>query len=878
MTWLERFFRKKEQDAQLDSELRFHVEQQTADNVAAGMPSDEARRRALVHFGGLESMKEETRDARGTHFVETLFQDIRYALRMLRKSPGFTIVAVLTLALGIGANTAIFSVVNAELLQGLPFSHAEQLVGVFETPPRQPDSKTGFSYVNFAECRSGNSVFSEMAGNQLHSATLTGVGEPTDLNVAIVTPQIFSLLDAKPLRGRTFLSADNEHGAAPVVIISEHLWRERFSGDPGVVGRTISLDKRAFTVVGIMPNGFRFPLAVPEDLWIPLVQDPFFGPWMSRNGGHWLTVIGRLKPGVSLAQAQAQMDTVSARLAKEYPAQNSQWMIRLEPYQQLMVGNVKTALLILLGAVGLILLIACANIANLLLSRATSRGREIAMRIALGAGRGRVIRQLLTENAVLGLLGGGAGIVLATWAVWMLQPLLPSEVMQFNSIHMGGQVLVFALALSLFAALMFGLAPAFLSTSSKLQANVRDAGGRTGQRTGSQRIRSLLAVTEVALAMVLLVGGGLLVRSFMLLTTVNPGFDPRGVTLANVSLPQFQYTTPQQWTSFSNNLLARLQSQPGLHNTAVAVPFPLVQGYINLAFTIAGNPPLPAGESILADYASVSPNYFQVMRIPLLRGRTFSDQDSPAAPRVMLISETLAQRYFPNQDPIGRHLICGFPPDGNTSREIVGIVGDVRDASLGATPGPMMYVPFAQAPFSGAGIVVRSSLSFSSIGAAIRQSTHAIDKDLPVDDMGSYADALGESISQERFRTFLLAAFSALALVLAAIGIFGVLSYSAAQRTREIGIRMALGANRRDVLRLILGQGTRLALIGLGVGLLAAFLLTRVMATLLYGVSVYDPVTFAAVAALLFGVVLLACYIPARRAMKVDPMIALRYE
>lgn len=878
-SWLRTTLGRSRMESDMDTELRFHIEAYAEDLVRRGLPRPEALRRARMEFGGIERAKEECREARGVTFLESLTQDIRYGLRMLRKSPRFTAVAVLTLALGIGANTAIFSVVDAVLLRSLPYSHPEQLVTVSDAPSQQPRAKGGSSYANFAECRAQNTVFSEMAGNQFHGMTLTSGGEPAELSVAIVTPEIFPLLEAKPLLGRAFLSQDGMQGAAPVAMISEDLWRARFSSNPNLIGQSITLDKRSFTVVGIMPAGFRFPLRIPEDVWIPLVQDPLFGPWMSRVGGHWLTVMARLKPGVSLAQAQAEMDVLGARLAKEHPSENSGWTLHVAPYQQLMVGDVKSALLILLGAVGLILLIACANIANLLLSRATSRAKEISVRIALGASRARVIRQLLTENAVLGLLGGVIGVLLAVWAVWGLRPFLPSEVTNINSIHVGGSVLGFALLLSLVSALVCGLAPALLSTPSNLQANINDAGGRTGQRASGRRARSLLAVVEISLAMVLLVAGGLLVRSFLLLTSVSPGFDPRNITLSGVSLPQFQYSTPQQWTSFSNDLLARLQAQPGLHDTAMAAPLPVTDGFINLTFDIVGNPSLPPGESITADYAAVSPNYFQVMRIPLLRGRFFSEQDSPSAPRVALISETLAQRYFPNQNPLGRLLNFGFAASGGSAlREIVGVVGDVRDVSLGQEPGPMMYVPFAQAPFWGGDIVIRSSLSPSPIAASVRQSVHAIDSDLPVSDVVSFPDALGQSVSEERFRTFLLGAFSALALILAAVGIFGVLSYSASQRTHEIGVRIALGAQRRDVLRLILGQGTRLALVGLGVGLLAAFLLTRFMATLLYGISVYDPVTFAGVALLLLGVVLLACYIPARRAMRVDPMVALRYE
>ncbi len=805
-------------------------------------------------------------------------EDLRYALRQLRKSPGFTAVAVTTLALGIGANTAIFSIVNAVLLQAFSYPDPNQLVLIFNAPLNQPDALSAISYRDFTLCREQNGVFSEMAGNSFHDLTLTGAGEPSIVNTADVTPQIFPLLRAKPLAGRTLLAEDGKEGAAPVAVVSENLWHSRFSSDPALIGRSITLDMRSFTVVGILPAGFRYPDGAPrQDVWIPVAQDPLFGPRLSQPGSRVLAGIGRLKPGVSLAQAQAEMNTLGTRLAREFPAEDSGLTFRIEPYRQFVVGNVKSPLLILLGAVGLVLLIACANIANLLLSRATSRAREMAVRIALGAGRTRIVRQLLTESALLGLLGGAAGVLLAEWGVWGLRPFLTSEIL-INSVQVGGSVLLFALGLSLAAALAFGLAPAILATPSNLQANIKEGGERTGQR-GGQHVRSVLAIAEVSLAMVLLVAGGLLIRSFGLVTSVNPGFDPNNVIEAEVSLPQFQYATPQQWTAFSNELLAHLQAQPGLQDSALAAPLPMDrQGEATFTFSIVGNPPLPPGKFPTADYATVSPDYFRMMRIPLLRGRFFSDQDSPSTPNVAIISETLARRYFPNEDPLGRQMRFGFPPNGNVPREIVGIVGDVRDVALSRKPGPAMYVPFAQAPLYGGEVVVRSSLSASSVAAGIRQAVRSIDKNLPVTDIESLNDALGRSISQERLRTFLLGSFSAIALVLAAIGIFGVISYSASQRTHEIGIRIALGAGRRDVLRLILGQGTKLTLFGLGIGLVAAFLLTRLMASLLYSVSATDPVTFASVAVILLSAALTACYIPARRAMRVDPVVALKHE
>jgi putative ABC transport system permease protein len=810
---------------------------------------------------------------------EACWQDARYGARLLRKNPGFTAVAILTLALGIGANTAIFSIVNAVLLRSLPYPDSNQLVLMFNVPLQQPDALSSISYRDFTLCREQNRVFSEIAGNAFHDLTLTGADEPSIVNAAAVTPEIFPLLNAKPLAGRTLLPEDGKQGAAPVAVLNENLWRSHFGSNPTLIGQSITLDKRSFTVVGILPASFRYPDGAPrQDVWISVAQDPLFGPLISQPGARLVVGIGRLKPGVSVTQAQAEMDTLGARFAKDFPAQDSGFTIRIEPYRQAVVGNVKSALLILLGAVGLLLLIACANIANLLLSRGTSRAREIAMRMALGAGRARIVRQLLTESALLGLLGGFAGVLLAASSVWSLRPFLPSEVIRISPIHVGGAVLVFALLLSLVAVVAFGLAPALLAAPSNLQTNFKEGGDRTGQRSG-QHVRSWLAIAEISLAMVLLVAGGLFMRSFALVTSVNPGFDSTNVTEAEVSLPQFQYSTPQQWTAFSNELLARLHAQPGLRDSALAAPLPMDrQGQASLAFSIVGNPPLAPAESDSADYTTASPDYFRVMRIPLLRGRFFSEHDTASNPNVAIISETLARRYFPNQDPIGRQMRFGFSPNSNVPREIIGVVGDLRDAALSRKPGPMMYVPFAQAPLYGGEVVVRSSSSASRIAAGIRQTVHSIDKDLPVTDVESFPDAVGASVAQERFRTVMMSSFSGIALILAAVGIFGVISYSASQRTHEIGIRIALGAQQRNVLRLILGQGARLALLGLGIGAAAALPLTHLMAGLLYGVSGTDPLTFGTVGIVLFGVAVTACYIPARRAMRVDPMVALRHE
>ena len=866
-------------DQEFERELETHLDMLTEENARRGMAPEEAKRAARVQLGGLTQLKETNRELRGLPLLETILQDARFALRMLHKNPGFTTVAVLTLALGIGANTAIFSVVYGVLLKPLPYEKPEQLVTVFEAQPQEGIMENGWSYPNFAELRADNHIFSEMAGNQQHQLTLTGRGEPTVVNTAVVTPELFSVLGEKPIAGRTFLPEEGKPGAAAVVILSEDLWRSLFGTDPNIIGSSITLDKRSCTVVGIMPAGFRFPaISEDEQIWIPLVEDPLFGSWVERRGGHWLRVTARLKPGVSVAQAQAELDAFSARLAKEFPAENDGWVVRMVPLQEMIVGNVRPALLVLLCSVGLVLLIACANIANLLLARATSRAREIAVRAALGAGRSRIVRQLLSETAVLGLLGGGAGIALAYWGVHSLTSLLPTSVPRANEIGVDRFVLGFALVLSAVASCAFGLTPALFAANSNLQASLREGGGRSGESAGRRRARNFLAAGEIAVAAVLLVAAGLLLRSFAKLTSVRPGFDAVHVVKAEVSLPRFQYATPQQWIAFSDQLLARIQAQPGMRDSAMGVPLPITDGFINLAFDIPGTPAPSAGTSRTANFVSVSPDYFRVMGISLLAGRLFNAHDSLSAPRVTVISEAMAHMYFPNQDPLGKRLTFGFPFESVGVKEIVGIVGDVRDVALGQNPGAMMYVPFDQAPFWGGNLVVKSALNLPSVVGTIRQVVHEIDKDLPVTDIMMLPDGIESSVAQPRFRTFLLGVFAAMALILATIGIFGVISYSVSRRTNEIGIRVALGAQRADVLKQVLTEGARLATVGLALGLAGSLAATRLIATLLFGVKPTDPLTFAAVAAILASVTLAACYIPARRATRVDPIVALRYE
>lgn len=871
-------WRRKRQD--LKEELDGHLRMSAQDRTSRGENAHDAERSGRRELGNAMLIREATRDQWGWRWLEDLLQDARYALRMLRKSPGFTIVAVLTLALGVGANAAIFSVVNAVLLRPLAYANPGQLVFVPESNPREGITDAGVSYPTLIELREHSAVFSNIAGFAAHSLTLTGRGEPSEARTVTVTQGFFSVLGVKPLLGRVLLPSDGERGAPPVAVLSESMWRSQFGADPKIVGSSITLDMRPYTVVGVMPAEFRSPfLEQAKLLWIPLAQDPLFSGWMTRpQKTHWMPAIARLQPGVSLMQAQAEMNTASARLAKEVPAENG-WTIQgLQPLQQAIVGDLKSPLLILSFAVGFVLLIACANIANLLLTRATARSKEIALRIALGADNRRITRQLLTESTILGLLGGAAGTFLAYLGVSSFRSLLPVGLEQIHAIQVNRSVLIFALALSLIASLVFGLAPILFAAGSDPQANLRD-GARAGEARGSSRARNFLAAAEIALAMVLLVGAGLLMRSFARLTSVSPGFQPDNVVKAMVSLPQFQYSKPQQWTAFANDLMTRLQSKPGMENSSCSAPTPIADGNIDLPFTIVGGPPLPPGSSNTADYVTASPSYFSVMGIPLLRGRLFTESDSPSSPAVALITETLAKRYFPGENPLGRQLIFGFPLDGKpVPREIVGIVGDIRDVSLAQKPAPMMYVPFAQAPIYGCEVTVKSALNASVIVGAIRTETHNIDKDVPVTDVTTLTHAIGASVGPARFRTLVLGLFGAMALVLAAVGIFGVVSYSVLRRTHEIGIRMALGATPASVRRLVIGESARLVFFGLLAGIPVALILTRFLSSLLFGVTATDPLTFIGVAVLLTLVAVVASYIPARRAMRVDPMVALRYE
>ncbi|HTW46763.1 MAG TPA: ABC transporter permease [Acidobacteriaceae bacterium] len=865
-------------DARLREEIEQHLALQTEENLRSGMPPVEARRRAVLKLGAAEAIREQYHAEEGLPHLEVLLQDVACAWRRIWKAPGPTAVIVLTLALGIGANAAIFSVVHAVLLRPLPYTQPGRLVFVGEDRSAAQITGDGFSWSSYLELRERRQVFRAVTGLADHALTLTGRGEPADTSTIAVTPGFFSVFPAKPLLGRALNDNDGRQGAAPVAVLSEVLWRNRFGGDPSVIGTPVSLDQRAFTIVGVMPAGFRTPFFdQAEQVWIPLLQDPLFNHWIARPPQtHWMPIIARLQPGVSLSLAQADLDSFSVAMARESTAEQG-WTAKAQPLQQVLVGDLRPPLLLLLCAVALVLTIACGNIANLLLTQATARSKEIAVRIALGASHGRIARQLLTENALLGLLGGAAGLILAWRSVPALVLLLPADLPLLHSVHVDAAVLAFSLALAIASSLAFGLAPVVYAARSDPQASLR-AGGGAGETRDSRRARNLLAAGEIALAAILLAGAGLLLRSFSRLLSVGPGFAINHVVKAEISLPRYQYSKPEQWAAFASELMTRVQARPGMHDAAIAAPLPILDTAVTLPFSIVGNPPPAEGNADTANYVSASPEYFGVMSISLVRGRLFSADDSASTPPVAVISQSLAQRYFPHQDPIGRRMVFGFPPASNVSREIVGVVSDVHDVSLAKAPGPLMYVPFAQAPFWGGEVVVCSGLDIAAVSGAVRDETHAIDRNLPVTDIESFPAALSASLAWPRFRTFLLGGFGGIALLLAAIGIYGVVSFSVSRRAREIGVRLTMGASPADIRRLVLKESAQLALLGLGVGIPAALALTHLFAALLFGIAPQDPLTFAAVALLLALVTLAAAYQPARHAARTDPIKALRSE
>ena len=813
--------------------------------------------------------------------METILQDLRYGFRMLLKHPGFTMVAVVALALGIGANTAIFSVVNAVLLRPLPFAEPSRLVNLWESHIQRGINQGAVSYPNFADWRDQSQVFEGMASYHQNDFILTGVDEPARLEGAVVNADLFPLLGATPILGRTFQTEEDKPGdAGRVVILSNRLWKNRFSSNPDIVGKAMVLNGKDYTVVGVMPEGFQFPVQnQPIELWATVAVDSGGEePMTSQRGAHYMAVLARLKPNVTRAQAQSEMDVIAARLEQQYPDSNSHRGINVIPALETLVGDIRPALLILLGAVGCVLLIACANVANLLLARASSRHKEMAIRAALGASRARVVRQLLTESVLLSLAGGALGLLFALWGTSLLVTLSGDDIPRSAQIGLDANVLGFTLLVSLATGVVFGLFPALHSSKTDLTESLKEGGRGSTDGARHNRMRSGLVVAEVAIAVVLLVGAGLLIQSLRRLQQVKPGFDPHNVLSLSLGLPEVKYPTQQQ-IDFYRQLLSRLEALPGVRSASAVLPLPLSNDRMRISFETEGRP-MARGDLPASEYRATGLNYFRTMGIPLLAGRDFSERDDKKSTAVIIVNEAFAQKFFPGEDAIGKHIKPGISTDETKPvwREIIGVVGNVKHLRLGAAPDPEYYVPHAQLPFDSMTIVVKTDGDPRGLISAVQSEVRTLDRDLPVYSVKTLEEYVAGAVAQPRFNTLLLASFAALALILTAVGLYGVMSYSVTQRSHEIGIRMALGARQQDVLKMVVRQGMTLTAVGLSVGLVGAYFLTRLMATLLFGVSATDPITFATIAVLLSGVALGACLVPARRATKVDPMIALRYE
>jgi putative ABC transport system permease protein len=874
-------------ETEMDAELRFHIETYAEDLVRSGVPREEAMRRARLEFGALERAKAECREARGIGTLEALVQDSRHGARLFRKSPGFTIVAVLTLALGIGASTAVFSVVNAILLKPLPYPDAERIVIPWLVAP--PGVNIGAEFIPWGQIQfrlltKEDHPFQHVGAYQNDSFNLTGSGEPALLDGFRTSAGFFPALGVSPILGRTYSTDEDQPGHEHVVVLSYRLWTERFGADRGLLGRAVNLNEIPYAVIGVMPADFAFPRAeeMPvsfnfphsPQLWVPLAI-----PAVAPPGPSELAVIGRLKPGLAIAQAQAQMDVVT-RHAEEVDPQWKGWFnTRVTPLAQQVAGDTQRPLLLILGSVGIVLLIACSNVANLLLARSIARKREFTLRAALGAARGRLIRQLMTESLLLAAIGGLLGMVLAEAGVHFVKTLGPANIPRLQDVSLDWRVLTFALGVSVLTGMFFGLVPAIAASRENVVESLKEGGQRSGGSPLLARLRSSLLVSQVALALVLVISAGLLIRTFYTLLEVDPGFRPSQVLTFELALPPLSYPDRDHLVALYTRTLEHLQSLPGVESVGLGETLPMGGEGESSVITIPDHPVAKDQERPFANYTIVSPGFFSAVGAPLLRGRGIALTDTVDSIPVAVINAAMARRFWPGEDAVGKRLGLGSPRFPIMT--VVGIVADIKHFSMRENPEPEMYVPYTQKPWPSMRTMqfaLRTKADPSSIATSVSDTIHSLDPGLPVAKVAPLQAFVDDSMTQPRFAVLLLSSFAALALLLATIGMFAVISYSVAQRTQEIGIRIALGAAHHDVFAIVLAQGARLVGLGISIGLVAAFALTRLMTSFLFGVRPTDPLTFAAVSLLLVGVTLLACYLPARRATRVDPLVALRYE
>jgi len=821
--------------------------------------------------------------------MNTLWQDIRYGARMLLKNPGITIIVIVALALGIGANTAIFSVVNAVLLRPLPYPESDRLIFLNEMSPVLDEMS--ISYPNFTDWRAHNQTFEKMGVYNRASYNLTSTGEAERIVTGQVSADLFSVLRVNAAQGRVFANEEDKPGGTPVVVLSYPLWQRRFGGQTSILNQPITLNGKSYTVIGIMPQSFAYPSRA--EMWVPVGQLSDQPSWKERGNHPGLYGVARLKPGVTFEQANADMNNIAANLEKQYPDSNASTRVRLRPLLEIFVVDVRRALWVIFGAVGFVLLIACANIANLLLARATGRRKEMAIRTAVGASRWRIARQLLTESILLSLIGGSIGLVLARLGVDLILYVSPDAIPRSREIGLDWKVLAFTVGISFLTGILFGLIPAIQAGDVDVHETLKESGRGT---SGRQWLRSSLVVVEVATTLVLLIGAGLLIRSFYLLQKVNPGFSHEHLTSFSISLPEKKYATEETRSSFYNHLLENIRALPGVETTAAASGLPLGNNGWQTSFVIDGRPLPPRDQTPLMEACLVTPDYFKVMNIPVLRGRVFNDRDDRshlvgrdlskltdvekqgAGLNSIVIDEEFAKRYWPNEDPVGKRVRMGADPKAPVL-EVLGVVGRVKMESLNQNSDRVQgYFAFNQVPLGGMTVVIKGASDANQLISSIRGAVRELDPNQPIYSVRTMDEIRAESVAPERLNLTLLSLFAGIALVLAIVGIYGVMSYSVTQRTHEIGIRMAVGARPLDVFKMILGHGMKLALIGVGIGLVGAFLLTRLMATMLFGVEPTDATTYGAISILLIAIALLACYLPGRRATKVEPTISLRYE